>query len=195
MIEICDLVPLGPPKLPSLSFSISIGEVIALNAPSGAGKTTYAQAIAGLKPVSQGRILIDGHAIGPITRGRTHPVQYLFQDAASALNPLWNVRRILQETGADADDCAAAGVDTAWMNWRAPVLSGGQAQRVALARILATKPRLLICDEITAALDPITQARRWRNLRRLSHERSMALLVITHDAALRERITDRSIDL
>ena len=195
MIEVRALVPIGPPALPPLSLSIAGGEVVALTAPSGAGKTTYARSIAGLHPVKNGEVRLDGAALGPIRAGRPHPVQYLFQDAASAFNPLWTVGRILQETGATTDDCRIAGVDPQWMMWRAPVLSGGQAQRVALARALTTHPRLLICDEITAALDPVTQAQLWRSLLVIAKERKMALLVITHDAALRDRIADRSIRL
>ena len=186
-IEIRALCPASIALAP-LTARLAAGDILAFDGPSGVGKTTLGRCIAGLHPKASGEVVVDGLPLGPLRRGAPYPVQYLYQDAAAAMNPAWTVAHILAETRAGAAEIAAAGVDPAWQTLRPHALSGGQAQRVALARTLATRPRLLICDEITAALDPPAQAGLWQRLLPLAAERDMALVVITHDAALRDRI-------
>src|SRR5262249_53105649 len=159
----------------NVSFIVHAGRCVALVGESGSGKTTIARTIAGLHPVVRGRIKLDGIEIPSLVRRRTvdqrRRIQLIFQSAAEALNPRHTVRdtvgrpahvlRGLDRRDVSTEvsrllDCVRLPARTAHRYPRE--LSGGERQRVALARALAAKPDVILCDEITSALDVSVQA-------------------------------------
>jgi peptide/nickel transport system ATP-binding protein len=190
-----------------VSFSVAPGACVALVGESGSGKTTIARAIAGLHPISHGRILLDGAEVPSLVRRRTvdqrRRIQLVFQSAAEALNPRHTVRetiarpaRILR--GLDRRELPRA-VDELLESVRLPArtadrypreLSGGERQRVAIARALAADPRIILCDEITSALDVSVQAAVLSLLADLRRELGLSLLFITHDLGVVATVAD-----
>jgi peptide/nickel transport system ATP-binding protein len=190
-----------------ISFSIRSGECLALVGESGSGKTTIARVMAGLHPTWTGQVLLEGEPLAARARGRTRDqrrrVQMVFQSPTDALNPRHSVgeilsrpARVLRGLGRSA---AAAEVESLLDAVRLPAryarqypreLSGGQRQRVAIARALAADPDVIICDEITSALDVSVQARILELLRDLRQERGLSLLFITHDLGIVATIAD-----
>ncbi|MER6816081.1 ATP-binding cassette domain-containing protein [Spirillospora sp. NPDC000708] len=171
-----------------IDLAVPAGRVLALVGPSGSGKTLTARAVAGLRPHG-GTVLVDGR---PPVRGRD--VGYAFQDALASLNPTVTVRRHLAETvkahgtGDPAAALARFGLDPALAAAHPFELSGGQAQRVALALATVHEPPVLIADEVTTALDPVTQATVLDLVRAQARDR--AVLLITHDLAAAARWAD-----
>lgn len=163
----------------NLSLTLPRGHIHGLSGPSGSGKTTLGRIIAGLQPPAQGHILLDG---APLPERGPSPVQYLHQSPLLAMNPRWTIHRILTEGGPLSPD-----IPRDWLPRHPHELSGGQLQRVAIARALATTPRYLIADEITAALDPLSQAQIWAMLDR-RRAAGLGILAISHDAPLLARI-------
>ncbi|CAM3309426.1 ABC transporter ATP-binding protein [Paracoccus nototheniae] len=171
-----------------LDLTIPRGECVGLSGPSGAGKTTVGRALACLHPLAGGRLTLDGQPPG---KG-LWPVQYLHQDPLVAMNPRWTLDRILREAGPPRDDLRTAlGADLPAERFPHE-LSGGQLQRLSILRGLMARPRVLIADEITAALDPVSQALMWRVLLDVCRATGMGLLAISHDDALLARISGRS---
>jgi peptide/nickel transport system ATP-binding protein len=190
-----------------VSFTVARGACVALVGESGSGKTTLARAIAGLHPPAAGRIVLDDRELPSQARRRTvqqrQRIQLVSQNPADALNP----RRTVAETVARPArilrglDRAAARrvVDELLEQVRLPAnlaqrypaeLSGGERQRVALARALAAQPDLIICDEITSALDVSVQAAVLTLLSQLRADLDLAQLIITHDLGLVATIAD-----
>ena len=183
----------GPWLLSGVSLGIGPGEVVGLRGPSGQGKSTLAKILAGyLKPAS-GSILLDG---APVVEGGYAAVQMVFQHPELTINPHFSVEKALSEAGSFAHELAAPlGIDPAWLSRFPHELSGGELQRIAVARALGPGTRYLIADETTAMLDAITQASIWKLLARTVEERGIGLLAISHDAALLGRIAHRIVEL
>ncbi|MEV6286195.1 ATP-binding cassette domain-containing protein [Kribbella sp. NPDC051770] len=190
------------------SLSVEPGEVVGLFGPSGCGKSTIGKLLAGFLKPQRGEILLD-----PYTGA--HPVQLVLQHPERAMNPHWPVHRILAEPGtgpvakgpaapgpgADAPDLLSAGtatadlVDPSWLTRFPHEISGGELQRVNLARALLARPRYLIADEITASLDALTQARIWRILLEHARTHEIGVIAISHDPDLLAAVTERTIEL
>lgn len=181
----------GRPLLDSVSIKLPRGEIIGLSGPSGRGKSTLGRLLAGYLTPRQGRVLVDGD---PLPRGWS-PVQYVHQSSIAAVNPRWRIGRIVEE-GWLPDDAtrAALGVSRDWYDRYPHEVSGGELQRVALLRALGPATRYLIADEITAMLDPITQAEIWQVLAARRRD-GLGILAISHDSALLRRIAGRVIAL
>jgi peptide/nickel transport system ATP-binding protein len=191
-----------------VSFSLTAGECVALVGESGSGKTTIARCVAGLHPPAAGAILLDDERLAPRARNRSRDqrrrIQIVFQNPYDSLNPRHRVgdaiarpARILRELS-KAD--AAAEVGRLLERVRLPArlgerypgeLSGGERQRVAIARALAADPVLLVCDEITSALDVSVQAAVLELLAELRADLGLALLFITHDLGVVATVADR----
>jgi len=183
------------------------GRTLGLVGESGCGKTTLARMLAGLDRPSEGRIGIQGRQLAEPGRwhrtGFAGQVQYVFQDPVGALNPRKTVGRILEGPlrsllGIAPTACRArvgelmeqVGLAPALAERYPHELSGGQAQRVGIARALAAEPAFLVLDEPVSALDVSVQAQILNLLRRLKGATGLAYLFITHDLAVVETVAD-----
>ena len=197
--------------LHDVSFGIGTGECVALVGESGSGKTTAGRAIAGLHPRVSGRIALQGAPLAARaverTREERRKLQIVFQNPDRSLNPAESVEQSLlrplrlfrrgerdREPARVLELLERVRLDGA-ARYRYPrELSGGEKQRVAIARALAADPDLVICDEITSALDVSIQAAIVSLLEGLRRD-GLAMLVITHNLALVNAIADRVIVL
>jgi peptide/nickel transport system ATP-binding protein len=193
-----------------VSFQIRQGECFGLVGESGCGKTTTANVVAGLTRPSAGRITYAGQTIvGEGARPRVgalrQAIQMIFQDPYSSLNPRLRVGSILSEpilfyslaanhTEA-ADDVAtlieAVGLPAEVAQRYPHAFSGGQRQRLSIARALAARPRLIVCDEPTSSLDVSVQAQILNLLKDLRDLTGLTLLLISHDLAVVRQMCDR----
>lgn len=186
------------------------GEVFGLVGESGSGKSTLARLIAGLDASCRGRILFAGWAVSPAALRRRRadggwPIQMLFQDPGGSLNPRLTAGEAIAEMiqlrrprlppdgvrNLTRDLLACVGLPPAAASRRPATFSGGEKQRIALARALAARPRLLICDEPTSALDPLNQAAILDLLAELSAGLGLAILFISHDLTAVRRLCGR----
>jgi len=194
--------------LKSVSLQVAAGESLGIVGESGCGKSTLAKAIVGLVKPRSGRILFDGADVDRRSQaGREQycrQVQMVFQDAIGSLNPRMTVAAMLEEllhvhrlaadhTPADAvrQVLDQVGLPPEAASAYPRELSGGQCQRVSLARCLALKPRVLVADEPVSALDVSVQARVLNLLRELQQRLGLALLLVSHDLAVVRTVCDR----
>ena len=185
------------PRLPwvlqTVSLKLERGARTALFAPSGYGKTTLAMLLAGYLQPTEGEILLDG---APLPKTGVCPVQLICQHPEKAINPRWRLARVLEESGALSDPVLDAfGIERAWLTRYPRELSGGELQRFCVARALMSGAQYLICDEISTMLDVITQAQIWNTVLAEAEKRNMAILAVTHNRNLAERIADEIVDL
>jgi peptide/nickel transport system ATP-binding protein len=190
-----------------VSFGVGAGECVALVGQSGSGKTTIGRCIAGLHVPSGGNILFDGAEVAGLASKRPPDVrrriQIIFQNPFESLNPrhrvATSIRRPLRVLMGRTKKAADAEVKNLLERVRLPQhlgerfpieLSGGERQRVAIARALAASPDLLVCDEITSALDVSVQAAVVELLRDLQHDLRLSMLFITHNLGLVACISD-----
>ena len=194
--------------LNNVSMALKNGETVALLGRSGCGKSTLARLLVGLESPAQGHVCWRGEPLTKLNRARQkafrRDIQMVFQDAISAVNPRKTVRDILREpmrhllsltkaeqlTRASAM-LSAVDLDDSVLDKRPPQLSGGQLQRVCLARALVVEPKLLILDEAVSNLDLVIQAGVIRLLKKLQQQFGTACLFITHDLRLVERFCQR----
>ncbi len=202
------------PVLSGVSLDLAAGEIVALTGESGSGKSMTSLAVMGLLPqgaLATGRVLLDGVDLLSQTEAqmcalRGRAMGMIFQEPMTALNPVQSIgaqvaetiRVHTDQTAAEAHDLAAAMLDRVGLPAakfalsRYPhELSGGQRQRVGLAMAIALRPRLLIADEPTTALDVTTQAQILELLEGLVDDFGMGLLMITHDLAVVAQMADR----
>jgi len=183
----------GPWILNKVDLSVQSGEVLALFAPSGYGKTTLAMLLAGYREPTEGEILLDRK---PLPKSGICPVQLIYQHPEKAINPRWKLRKVLSESGEMREDVLASfGIEQAWLDRYPRELSGGELQRFCVARALMSGAEFLICDEISTMLDVITQAQIWEAVLREAKERNMGVIAVTHNRHLAERIATRVYDL
>lgn len=172
-----------------LSLEINSGEVVGLFGPSGKGKTTLARMLAGYQKPIIGDVMLNG---APLPENGFCPVQLIFQHPGLAINPKWPIKRVLAEAFEPKMALLERfGIQTDWLERYPHELSGGELQRIALARALTPKTRFIIADEITAMLDAITQAQIWHLMLELSKENKLGLLVVSHNLHLLKRICSR----
>lgn len=178
-------------KLPDLS--LSAGEIVGLSGPSGCGKSTLTMALAGMQPLHTGAI-IQPQEDSQEAENKNSPnrVQWVCQQPEFAFNPRWTLHRSLTESHPlDEAQLARYQIDPSWLTRYPNELSGGELQRLNLARALSPNTQYLLCDEITAQLDPLTQQDIWRTLCEEVDQRQLGLLVISHDEHLLNAICDR----
>lgn len=191
-----------------VSLSVEKGRNLGIIGESGCGKSTLARAIAGILPVSAGTMTFDGRALAPSSRQRTRDqvreLQIVFQYADTALNPAKSIEDILgrpltfyhgmkgKARQARIEELLdMVHLPKALRHRRPSELSGGQKQRVNFARALAAEPKLILCDEITSALDTVVAAAIIDLLKELQRELSLSYVFISHDLSVVEAICDR----
>jgi peptide/nickel transport system ATP-binding protein len=190
-----------------VSFEVASGACLAVVGESGSGKTTIARCVAGLHQPSSGAIRLDGEQLAAHARSRTRQqrrrLQIVFQNPYDSLNPRRRIRdeiarpaRLLRGISAADAEAEVVGVlervrlPSRLANRFPGELSGGERQRVAIARALAARPELLVCDEITSALDVSVQAAVLELLQELRAELGLSLLFISHDLAVVGAVAD-----
>ncbi len=179
---------------------LSPGQAVGLAGESGCGKTTLAKALARQVPVSSGSLLFEGKDFlgekGQAFRLKRRMIQLVYQDPVASLNPRQRVGEMLKEAagdqGADVFDLLAeVDLEKTVAKRFSHQLSGGQRQRVALARALAVNPQVLIADEVTGALDPVSTGVVMSLIAKIMKERNLAVLLISHDLKLLETWCDQ----
>jgi peptide/nickel transport system ATP-binding protein len=186
--------------LREITFAITEGASLALVGDSGSGKTTLARCLAGLLNFT-GNVRYENEPLAASARHRSpaarRGIQYVFQNPYASLNPRKPIGSLISQpirfffrttAGRARDEVALlldqVGLDPEYMDRYPHELSGGERQRVAVARALAARPKLLICDEVTSSLDVSVQAAIVNLLRDLQRKREMAMLFITHNLSL-----------
>ena len=202
LIEVCGLfVRYGDYEaVKGVSFSLGKGEILGIVGESGSGKSTIAKVLMGLQPKSGGEVV-----------NRASSTQMIFQDAVGSLNPRMTVRQTLDEVlrvgkrnpfrftgdGSGRDSASPrtlldlVGLSSAVLDQYPREMSGGQCQRVSVARALACNPEVLIADEPVSALDVSVQARVLNLLRDLRRDLGLSILLIAHDLAVVKNVCDR----
>ena len=199
----------GLPELRAVDgvdLDVAPGEVVGLVGESGCGKSTLARAVCGLERPTAGSITFDGDAVGPLglrrRPARLARIQMVFQNPNASLNPRRRVGNQIEDARAihpagheDAPSIAAlladVGLDAGVAGRYPHEFSGGQRQRLAIARAMAAGPRLLIGDEPIASLDASLQAQVARLLRDVAVGSGAGLLFISHDLSIVRTIADR----
>jgi peptide/nickel transport system ATP-binding protein len=185
-----------------VSFAVAAGEVVGLVGESGCGKSTLGRLGCGLHAPSEGEVLFRGAPL--VARAGVRPVQMIFQDPFSSLNPRLRVGEIVgeaprvhglvgqHEVGAYvAELLARVGLDPSYARRYPHQFSGGQRARIGIARALAVKPEMLICDEAVAALDVSIQAQVLNLFMDLREQLSLTYLFISHDLGVVRHLADR----
>ncbi len=171
-----------------VSFHLYEGEILGIVGESGSGKSTIAKALMGLEKVSEGKIT-----------NRAASMQMIFQDAVGSLNPRMKIRTALEEVIAVRRPKAyksarqlleLVGLSAAVLEQYPRELSGGQCQRVSVARALACEPQVLVADEPVSALDVSVQARVLNLFRDLRRDLGLTILLIAHDLAVVKNVCD-----
>jgi ABC-type glutathione transport system ATPase component len=181
-------------SLVGIDLSLRRGSTVAMLGRSGSGKSTLARCLAGFETPDSGEVLLQGKSEEAKKAGVRRPVQMIFQDAATSINPRFTARQVIAEpleiarwkTDAERTVRALAlmeevGLNPEWAPRLAGEFSGGQRQRLALARALAAEPELLIMDEALSGLDMPLQAQMVRLLIRLQSRHGLTYLYISHD--------------
>ena len=192
-----------------LSFDVVRGETLAIVGESGCGKTTLARAILQLPPPNSGEVVFDSTDLTQLPkenlRSARTSMQMIFQDPISSLNPRMTVHQLLDEpleiwdrgTRAERDErinklLSSVGLEPDLvLNRRSYEFSGGQCQRISIARALALDPRMLICDEPVSALDVSIQAQILNLLLFMKETYGLTMLFISHDLAVVKAISTR----
>jgi oligopeptide/dipeptide ABC transporter ATP-binding protein len=190
-----------------VSLAIPRGKTLGLVGETGSGKSTLARCVAGLIPVTSGRVIFDGRDITNLSRRAMRPVrrdiQMIFQDPYSSLNPRRRVGSIIGDpfaihktaTGAERKRAVQelmerVGLNPEHYNRFPAEFSGGQRQRIGVARALALRPKLIICDEPVSALDVSIQAQVLNLLADLQQDYGLSYLFIAHDLEVVRHVSD-----
>jgi len=193
--------------LHDVNINIPRGRTVAVVGESGSGKSTTARVITGLLPPVEGEVLFNGEALPKALKDRSkdqlQKIQMIYQMADTAMNPKQTVAEIIGRplefylglTGKARDDrvielLEMIELDESFLDRLPGEMSGGQKQRICIARALAANPEVIICDEVTSALDQIVQEGILQLLLRLQKEFNITYLFITHDIATVQAISD-----
>ena len=197
----------GIKVLDDVNIAVPRGRTVAVVGESGSGKSTTARVITGLLPPMKGEVFFNGDPLPLALKNRSveqlRQIQMIYQMADTAMNPRHTVREIIGRPlefyfgmrGAKADArvmelLTLIELDESFMDRLPSELSGGQKQRICIARALAANPDLIICDEVTSALDQIVQKGILELLLRLQEELGISYIFITHDIATVRAISD-----
>lgn len=180
--------------LKDLSLQLNRGEILGLMAPSGFGKSTLGKLMAGYLKAEKGKITVDGLDINDLSGFL--PVQMVHQAPEKNVNIRWKVEKILNEGWQVNEDVKEKfGIEESFLKKFPTELSGGELQRICIARVLSSQTKYLIADEVTTMLDSITQAQICNLLKHFAKEHNLGILFISHNEALIDAIADRKINL
>ncbi|GAA4618035.1 dipeptide ABC transporter ATP-binding protein [Actinoallomurus liliacearum] len=188
-----------------VDLEVRRGETLGIVGESGCGKSTLARCITGLHPLTKGRILFEGKEVGPTPdKAFRRDVQMIFQDPYGSLNPRRRVGSIIGDPfdihgiadGAERkrrvqELMELVGLNPEHYNRFPAEFSGGQRQRIGVARALALRPKLIVCDEPVSALDVSIQAQVINLLKDLQEELGLTYIFIAHDLSVVEYVSDR----
>jgi polar amino acid transport system ATP-binding protein len=193
----------GVTVLQGVDLSIDMGEVVAIIGPSGSGKSTLLRVIARLAPITEGRVLVDGLEVSDPkadlrrlyqTVGMVFQNYNLFPHMNALRNITLGLTEVLRQPRAQAEETARKFLKRVRLEGKENAfpdeLSGGQKQRVAIARSLALNPKVMLLDEVTAALDPETVKEVLFTIRDLAEE-GMTLLIVTHEMRFAREVAKR----
>lgn len=203
------------PLFEGLYLTVEPGERVALSAPSGRGKTTLCRLLAGYLAPQAGKVLADGAPVPCGIARAPRPVQLVWQHPEQAFDPLVRMETSLSEAYScmsrserrgvqrrcllDAVDETGLlerfGIRSAWFDRFPGELSGGELMRFGIVRALLACPRYLVCDEMTAMLDAVTQAELWRAVLDCAEERGLGIVFASHSPALVRRLATRQVML
>lgn len=176
-----------------VSLSLGQSEIVGIVGESGSGKSTLAKVLIGLEKASSGKV-----DFFPAISGEKPSLQMIFQDAVGSLNPRMTVSQTLNEIISVSNSSykvgellEIVGLSEAVLAQYPREMSGGQCQRVSIARALACKPDILIADEPVSALDVSVQARILNLLRDLRKQMNLSILLVAHDLAVVKNVCDR----
>lgn len=186
----------GKRLIDGFNLTLRRGEKVALNGPSGIGKTTLLDALAGLVSPDGGRVSRSASLSG-------HAVQKLYQDPPAAFPARIPLKHSLRDVAklhkTDWDSVVQTlehlGIHQALLDRLPDAVSGGELQRISIARALTVRPKVLLADEPTSRLDPITQRETLKMLDRIAAEENIAVVLVTHDRHIAEKWADRVISL
>ena len=184
----------GEAVLTQVDLELRPGERLGLTAPSGRGKTTLCKLLSGYERPDAGEVRVDGRPLSAY-RGPC-PVQMIWQHPELVVDPLRTLGATLAE-GWAVEDRVLEGlhIESGWMRRYPSELSGGELQRFCVARALGPETRYLLCDELSAMLDLITQAQLWQFLLHEAERRDLGLLIVSHSPPLLERLCTRVVHL
>ncbi|MDR7330284.1 ABC transporter ATP-binding protein [Corynebacterium guangdongense] len=177
------------PLIRDYSITLTEGRILGVHGYSGTGKSTLARLLTGYLTPSEGRVLVDG---APVVRGAFHPAQLIQQHPERAVDPRWRLSRVVENI--DPDTLEQLGIRPEWLTRRALEVSGGQLQRISIARALDPRTRYLVADEITTMMDGLLQADIWAKLVAAVRERDLGMLVVSHDRDLMRHVCDEVIE-
>ena len=188
--------------LRGVSFELKRGEILGIVGTSGSGKSTLLRLISGLEAPDAGSVVFDGRKLGQKRAlADKRDIQMIFQDAGASFHPRRTIASSINDAfqslmgkGAvlDLDTlCLNVGLSSQLAQRYPGSLSGGQCQRFAIARAIASSPRVLLCDEITSALDVSSQAQILELLSSLRAETGMSMIFVSHDIAVVSTLCDR----
>lgn len=181
------------PVFENIHLSLQAGEVCGLIAPSGSGKTTLAKVLCNHLPVQSGTVRVNQQ---PLSKKSFCPVQLISQHPERSFNPRWQLGRSLAEPAPPKPQILdQLGINTSWLNRYPHELSGGELQRLAIARALAPQTAFVIADEITVMLDAISQAQVWQAVLQTVEQRQLGMLVISHNRHLLSRVCSKMLTM
>lgn len=183
--------------LQHVDFELYPGEILGIVGESGSGKSTLLKIVSGIEKPDSGRVIhedMDYTGSGPEKTGKF--LQMIFQDAYGSFDPRMSMERSLNEGSSAGRDemlriLGEVGLSEELLKRRPRHLSGGQCQRMSIARALLSHARILLCDEITSALDVTTQAQVIRMITEVRDAEGVAIMFVSHDLALVSMICDR----